>query len=125
MQRTPFDIPDQMRDVAEKSVSQARKAFTDFMEATQSAVAKAEGSAKTLTESAAEANRQALAFVEENIAASLALAQRIVQARTVEEVTALQQEYLRHQLAAAAEQGRNLGEVIGRAAGEVVEKTRK
>jgi len=43
MQRTPFDIPDQMRDAADKSVDQARRAVDQFIDATQKAVAKAEG----------------------------------------------------------------------------------
>jgi phasin len=125
MQRTPFDIPDQMRDVADKSVAEAKKAFDQFIDATQKAVAKAEGSAKSMREGATEVSRQALAYVEENVAASLDLAQGLVQARTIEEVTALQQEYLRRQLAAAAEQGKSLGEMVGRATAGAMDKTKK
>ena len=80
MQRTPFEIPDQMRDAADKSVEQARRAFDQFIDATQKAVAKAEGSVKSMREGAADVNRQALAFVEENIAASFDLAQKLVRA---------------------------------------------
>jgi phasin len=125
MQRTPFDIPDQMREVADRSVDQAKKAFNDFMEATQSAVAKAEGSAKTVREGAVDLSRQALAFVEENVAASFDLAQKLVRARTIEEVAALQKEFLRRQAAAAAEQGKNLGAMMGRATTEAVHKAKK
>jgi hypothetical protein len=70
MQVTPFDIPEQMRDAADKSVNQAKKAFDDFIDATRKVVAKAEGSAQSLREGAADVNRQALAYVEENVAAS-------------------------------------------------------
>jgi len=115
MQRTPFDIPDQMRDAADKSVEQARRAFDQFIDATQKAVAKAEGSVKSMREGAADVNRQALAFVEENIAASFELAQKLVRAHTVEEVAAVQQEFLRRQMAAAAEQGKAIGTMMGRA----------
>ena len=125
MQRTPFDIPEQMRDVADKSVDQARKAFDQFMDATQKAVAKAEGSAKSLREGAADLNRQTLAYIEENVAASFELAANLVQARTVEEVAALQQEFLRRQMAAAAEQGKSLGGMVSRATQEAVDKTKK
>ena len=125
MQRTPFDIPDQMRDAAEKSVEQAKKAFDTFMDATQQAVAKAEGSAKSLREGAVDVNRQALAYLEENLAASFNLAQRLVQARTIEEMAALQQEFIRRQVAAAAEQGKTLGEAVSRSASEVLDKTKK
>ena len=116
MQRTPFDIPDQMRDAADKSVDQARRAFDQFLDATQKAVAKTEGSVKSMREGAADLNRQALAYVEENIAASFDLAQKLVRAHTVEEVAAIQQEFLRRQMQAAADQGKALGTMMGRAA---------
>ncbi len=125
MQRTPFDIPDQMRQAADKSVEQAKKAFDQFMEATQHAVAKAEGTAKSMREGATEVNRQALAFIEDNLTASFDLAQNLVRARTVEEVAALQQEFLRRQMAAAAEQGKNLGTMVSRAATDAMDKGKK
>jgi len=125
MQPTRFEIPQQMREAADKSVGQARKAFEQFLDATQKAVASAEGSAKSMGEGAADLSRQSLAFVEENIAASFDLAQRLVQARTVEEMAALQQEFLRRQMAAAAEQGKQLGAMVGRVAGEAIQKAEK
>ena len=118
MQPTRFEIPEQMRDVAEQTVGQARKAIEQFLDATQKAVASAEGSVKTVGEGAADLSRQSLAFVEQNIAASFDLAQRLVQARTIEEMTALQQEFLRRQMAAAADQGKALGAMASRAASE-------
>ncbi len=122
MQRTPFDIPDQMRQAADKSVEQAKKAFENFVDATQQAVAKAEGTAKSMRDSVADVNRQTMAFLEENISASFDLAQNLVRARTVEEVAALQQEFLRRQMAAAAEQGKNLGSMASRAASDAMDK---
>ena len=125
MQPTRFEIPEQMREVADKSVGQARKAFEQFLEATQKAMATAETSAKSVTEGAADVSRQSLAFVEDNIAASFDLAQRLVQARTVQEIAALQQEYLRRQMKALTEQGRQLGEMASRAVREAEKKTKK
>ena len=114
MQRTPFDIPAEMRDLADKSVGQARKAFNDFIHATEDVLAKAEGPVKTpASESTGDLGREALAFLEENVAASFDLAQRLVKARTVEEVAALQQEFFQRQAAAATEQGKTLGEMAG------------
>ena len=116
MQRTPFDIPDQMRDAADRSLDQAKKALDQFMDATQQAVAKAEGSATTLRSGAADVQRQAMAFVEENIAAAFDYAGRLVRARTIEDLAALQQEFLSRQMRSATEQGKNLGEMMRRAA---------
>jgi phasin len=114
MQPTRFEIPEQMRDLADKSVGQARKAIEQFLDATQKAMASAEGSAKTLSEGAADISRQSLAFVEENVAASFDLAQRLVQARTAEEIAALQQEFVRRQMKALTEQGKQLSEMAAR-----------
>lgn len=122
MQPTRFEIPEQMRDMAEKSVGEARQAFDTYLDAVQKAVTQAEGSARTAGEGAADLSRQSLAFLEENLNASFTLAQRLVQARTVEEVAALQQEFLQRQMSATAEQGKALGEMIGRVAGEAVGK---
>jgi phasin len=115
MQPTRFEIPEQMRQAADKSVGQARKAVEQFLDATQKAVASVEGSAKSVGEGAADLSRQSLAFVEENVAASFDLAQRLVQARSVEEMAALQQEFIRRQMAAVAEQGKTLSAMAERA----------
>jgi len=125
MPLTPFDIPEQMRAAADKSVEQARKAFDDFIDATQKAVVKAENSAKTLRDGAADVNRQALALAEENVAASFDLAHRLVRARTVEEVTLIQQEFVQRQMRNLAEQGKNLGEMMNRAAASAADKAKK
>jgi phasin len=125
VQKTPFDIPEQMREIADRSVNQAKSAFDQFMDATHKAVSKAEGSAKSLREGASDVNRQALAFMEGNVAASFDLAQRLVRARTVEEVASIQQEYIGRQMAALAEQGKQLGSMMGRAANEDSDKANK
>lgn len=125
MQPTHFEIPEQMREVADKSVEQARHAFDEFLAATQKALSTAEGSAKTVSEGAADLSRQSLAYVEENVAASFDLARRLVQARTVQEIAALQQEFLRRQMKAMTEQGRQLGEMATRMAKETAPKTKK
>ena len=104
-----------MRQAAEQSVQQAKKAVEQFMDATQTAVAKAEGSSKMLPQSVVDVNLQALAYIEENLAASFELAQNLVRARTLEEVAALQQEFIQRQATAVAEQEVSLGEMINRA----------
>jgi phasin len=125
MQPTRFEIPEQMRELADKSVGQARKAFEQFLDATQKAMASAEGSAKTFTEGAADISRQSLAFMEDNVAASFDLAQRLVQARTAEEIAALQQEYIRRQMKVLTEQGKQLSEMATRSAASAAKKGSK
>lgn len=122
MQPTRFEIPEQIREAASKGVGQARKAVEQFLDATQKAVPSGKGS---VGEEAADLSREALAFVEENVAASFELAQRLVQARTVEEVAALQQEFVRRQMAAFAEQGAALSAMAQRAGGNAAQSKGK
>jgi phasin len=124
-QPTHFEIPDQLREAADRNVEQARKAFEQLLEATHKAVASAEGQAKTVGEGAADVSRQALAFAEENIAASFDLAQNLARVRTVEEATALHQEFLQKRMAAAVEQGQQIGGMVGRTAGTAAGKAKK
>lgn len=119
---TPFEIPEQMRQLADKSVDQARKAFGDFIDATHKAVAASEGQARTAQTGAGEAGRQALAYVQENIKATFDLATRMVHARTIEEMAALQQEYLRRQMEAAAAQGKGIADTFMRNTAEAAKK---
>ena len=125
MQPTQFEIPEEMRQMAEETVGQARKAIEEFLDATQKAVASAERSVKTMREGVADVSRQSLAFVEQNIAASFDLAERLVQARTIEEMAALQQEFLRRQMAAVADQGKSLGGMAERAASDLAKARAK
>jgi phasin len=125
MQKTPFEIPEQMREVADRSVNEAKKAFEQFLEATQQAVAKAEGSAKSLQDSAADVNRQAMAYIENNMAASFDVAQRLVRARTIEEVAAIQREFVTRHMTTLASQGKEMGDMIGRATGVAMGKAGK
>jgi phasin len=125
MQPSGFEIPDQVREMADRSVDQARKALEQFLDATQRAVANAEGSAKSLSESAADVNKQALAYIEENIAETFDLAHRLIQARTMEEMTALQQEYIRRQMSTVADRGKQLGDMIGRGTAKATKASMK
>jgi phasin len=110
-----FEIPEQFRKAAEDSVRQARDAFGQVFDATQKAMS-GMGGVWPLGEGAGDLQRQTLAYIEENVAASFDLAQRLVQARTPEEVIALQQEYVQRQIAALTEQGKALTAMATRAA---------
>ena len=66
-----------------------------------------------------------MAFMQESMSASFDLAQRIVQARTMEEISALQQEFFRRQAASMARQGQDLGQAMARMAQEAAERMTK
>ena len=117
--KTAFEIPEAMRTFADKSVDQARKAFDDFVAASVKAVDQAESSARSMQEGARDVNRQALTFMEENLSASFEFAQRMVRARTMEELQALQRDFVERQVASAKAQGTAVSEAIARATADV------
>jgi phasin len=103
-----FEVPAEMREFAEKSVAQAKQAFDGFIAATQHAVDTAETQAKTMQSGAKQAGELALSFAERNVAASFDFAQRLMQAKDAKEVTSLQAEYIKSQIAAMTEQAKEL-----------------
>jgi len=104
-----YEVPSEMRDFAEKSVEQARKAFEGFVGAAQKAAAAMEATPFPLPMQAKELGTKAMSFAEANVKAAFDLAQKLVHARDMQEVLALQSEYLRAQMAAIQEQARELG----------------
>jgi phasin len=111
-----YEVPSEMRDFAEKSVEQARKAFEGFIGAAQKAAGSIEAAPFPLPVQVKELGTKAMGFAEANVKAAFDLAQKLVHARDMQEVLALQSEYLRAQMAAIQDQARELG-AIARADG--------
>jgi phasin len=105
-----FEIPADMRAMAEKSVEQARVAFNTFMTAAQEAVATFEGQAKAAQAGAKDISEKALGYAERNVANTFAFADRIVHAKDAQELVRLQTEFVQAQMKELAEQAKELGE---------------
>ncbi|MCF8477791.1 MAG: phasin family protein [Pseudolabrys sp.] len=105
-----FEVPAEMREFAEKSVAQAKQAFDGFVAASQQAVGTAESKAKTVQSGVKEAGELAMSFAERNVAASFDLAQKMLKAKDASEVTALQTDYIKSQIAALTEQAKELSQ---------------
>ena len=108
-QRTNYEVPAEMRDFAEKSVEQARKAIDGFMGAAQKTVDTLEGSATTVQSNAKDATRKTFTYAEQNIAAAFDLAQRMVRARDMQEMMQAQAEFVRAQYEAMQAQMKEFG----------------
>jgi phasin len=106
---TNYEVPAEMRDFAEKSVEQARKAFEGFISAAQKAVGTFEGSASTMQANASDVTRKSFAYAEQNIAAAFDLAQKLVRAKDLQEALQLQSEYARSQFASIQSQMKEVG----------------
>ncbi|MDB5569133.1 MAG: phasin, partial [Hyphomicrobiales bacterium] len=115
MNEFPTQIPAEMRDFAERSVAQARKAFEGFMGAVQK-TASVDAPAFPPAAGVKDVSQKAVAFAEKNVTSAFDLAEKLVHAKDVQEVITLQTEYLQQQMAAIQEQTRELGEVVQKAA---------
>lgn len=103
-----FDIPNEMRVFAEKSVEQARVAFDSFISAAQQAVNTAQSHALNAQSGAREVGELALRYAEENVTASFAFAQRLMTAKDAGDVAALHADYVKRQMATLSEQAKEL-----------------
>ena len=111
-----FEIPVQMRQFAEQSVEQAKKAVDGLMAAAHKAVATIEGQANAAQANAKDAGERAMAFAEQNVANSFDFAQKLARAQNLQEVMALQAEYMKLQMQAFSEQAREMGQSAAKAA---------
>jgi phasin len=121
--KTAYEVPPEMRDFAEKSVDQARKAFDSFMGAAQKTVDTLENSASSVQANTTDMTRKTFNYAEQNIAAAFEHAQRLVRAKDVQEAMQLQAEFVRNQFAAMQSQMRDLGAIAQSAAQTAAQTT--
>jgi phasin len=107
---TRFEIPSDMRALAEKSVEQAKQAFDIFISAAQHAVSAAENQATSAQAGAREVGELAMGFAERNVASSFEFVQKLLQAKDPKDVMVLHSEYVNSQIAALTEQARELSQ---------------
>ena len=110
-----FEIPNEMRNVAEQSVAQARQAFDGFMGAAQKALEKLEEQTAAAQAGARGAGEKAMGFAEKNISSTFDFAQRIVRAKDLEEMVRIQTEFARSQMEALSSQAQELGQAATKA----------
>ena len=105
-----FEIPDEMRNLAEQSVEQAKRAFDAVITAAHHTVTNLEDRAAAAQAGAKDMSQKAVAFTKGNVEASFDFAQKIVRAKNVDEMMRLQAEYVRVQLETLADQASQLGQ---------------
>lgn len=105
-----------MRNMAEAGLDQARKAFETFLATAQKTASTFEGQGTAARESAKDISNKAVAFAEKNIATSLDYAEKLLKARDLTEVMRLHAEYVQSQMRALADQAAEMGQAVTRSA---------
>lgn len=111
-----MEVPPQVRELAEKSVDQAEKAISSFVQSASQSVSMIPG---PMTEIA----KQALTITEANLKATFDHARKLVQAKDINEVMHLQSEFLRSQFASATDQFKQMTSSTISASKDAVNKT--
>ncbi|WP_284268905.1 phasin [Bradyrhizobium iriomotense] len=113
-----FEIPQEMRSMAETSFKQARDAFEKFLGGAQAAAGSIEERGESMRAGAKDISTKALSFAETNVQASLDYAQSLIHAKDLSEIMRLHGEYVQAQMKALAEQASEMGQTVSRAAME-------
>ena len=121
----PFEIPNEMRAVAERSVEQAKLAFNNYMQAAQEAVTTFEDRLKASQVGAQGISKKAMNFAERNVLSAFEFAQKIVQAKDIQELVRMQTEFVQSQMQVLSEQVKDLGETATKSAMDSVKTQNK
>jgi phasin len=113
-----FEIPKEMRSMAEASFDQARKAFEKFVATAQATAGSIEERGATVRAGAKDIGAKAISYAEKNAQASLDYAQSLLHAKDLAEIMKLHSEYVQAQMRSLAEQASEMGQIVSRAAME-------
>lgn len=115
MNDKPFEIPDSIREMAERNVEQAREAYDQFVSAAQKAQTMVEKSSDAVAGGARDVQSVALEFTQKNMTASFAFASQLANARDMKEALELQQKFAQEQIKSYTEQTQELGKIMAKA----------
>src|SRR5258708_18929355 len=111
MMEPKLEVPAELRDLAEKTIDQAEKAFGMFFDAASKSMA-------SVPSPGTEISRQALSFTEQNMKAAFDHARKLVHATDLHEAMRIQSEFLKSQFTNAGEHMRQISGGVMSAAKE-------
>ena len=114
--KSPFEMPQAMRQMAEQSLEQAKQAYNQVMDASRKAQDMIEQSSDTMTSSAKEVQKRAIEYAESNMRAGFDLANKLVLAKDMMEALQIQGTYTRQQMEAYTRQVQELAGLMTEAA---------
>ena len=118
-----FEIPHDMRAMAERSVEQARIAFNIFITAAHEAITTFENQAEAAQAGAKDLSDKAVSYAERNVANTLAFADRLLHAKDAHDFIRLQTDFMEQQMKELTAQAKELGESATKMAMKSVPKS--
>jgi phasin len=114
-QQFKLEVPAQIRQVAEKTIDQAERGFSSFINAANKSVS-------MMPNPTTDTSLKALSLTEENMKAVFDHAKKLLQAKDLQEAMLLQSEFLKAQYAAATQQLSEMGGNMQRSSPDRSEK---
>jgi phasin len=101
IEQPKLEVPAELRELAEKTIEQAEKAFGMFFDAASKSMSSVPGAGS-------EISKQALTYTEQNMKAAFAHARKLVHATDLQEAMRIQSDFLRSQFTSAGEHMRDI-----------------
>ncbi|MGH6678696.1 MAG: phasin [Bradyrhizobium sp.] len=112
MAEPKLEVPAELRDLAEKTIDQAERAFGLFFDAAGKSMAAIPGPGT-------DVSKQALSFTEQNMKAAFENARKLVHATDLQEAMRIQSEFLKSQFTNAGEHMREItGQIMSAGKGK-------
>jgi hypothetical protein len=113
-QNQTFEIPQELRQLAEENVERARKLYLQFMDGVGQAMA-TWSSSDVIAPGFHEVQERAVKLANENADAAFKLAKEVAQAKDLHELIDLQTRYVQSQMKWYADQSQEFGRLMARA----------
>lgn len=111
-----FELPESVRDLAEKSLDQSREAYGKFKGAAEEAATLIEDQAQAVSDTTTALNLKALTFAEANVNSAFELARKLLATKDLGEAVELQLAFARKQAETLGGQAKEFGELTNKAA---------
>jgi phasin len=111
-----FEIPEAVREMAERNVEQARSAYQQFMDMARQAQEMISKSQGAMAAGAMEIQQRAMRMAEQNIDSNFKFAHDLARARDLKEYLEIQTRHTQTQMKVYAEQAQDLGRMMAEAA---------
>lgn len=114
MAQNPFEMPQQIRDMAEKNVEQARAAYGHFMDVMTQAMGTWSKAIpeNQMTSGFKIVQDRAIAFAKQNAEVGLALASDLAKAKDIKDLMSMQSRFAQTQMQSYALQAQELGRLM-------------
>ncbi|MGH1351721.1 MAG: phasin [Methyloligellaceae bacterium] len=118
-----FEIPEQIRDLAEQSMEKAEEAYKGFVDAANKAQTMLKESSENVTSGTKEIQDKAFSYASENMQANFDLAARLIKAKDMKEALEIQSDFAKKQMETYSKQAQDIGKLVGDVAQKAKPKT--